>query len=345
MSLVHSDLYLLSQFIQQPDHCLDPMDLYRIVAAGSSQNLQLPEVKFLNPKQKALVQIRNKIFQGVDQPQTLIRELDQLANQYTGPADICFSDIQAIKANLLQRIGDYEGASCLQMQASQLFYRLGDVFRGLRAVINSKMYHTSSASSYQTGELRILLQQAHRQGFYDLAGHIYRGLALELFNTGEYAQARIAIHAALANYRLLSYPDDESIALFLSTLINLQLNHFDKAKKDFDRAPIRTGKALIYYQAARSCLSGLVPKISNEHPLSRAQWKKTTFRKNSLPSRLIELLTNSPLTRDELIYTLWGETAISESYCNRLYVLLNQIRKKNLAQIIFNGEKYELKVT
>jgi tetratricopeptide (TPR) repeat protein len=344
MSLALSDLHLLSQYIQRPGRFTESVDLYKIVAAGASQNLQLDEVNELNSQQRELIHIRSKIFLGQESPDALIQQLDVLEEGFRNRTDICFVDIKAVKANLLQRLGDYEGAARLQLQASEMFFRLGDEFRGVRAVVNSRLYLASSPASYQSGELRILLQQVHRQRFYDLAGHIYRGLALELFNSGDYAQARIAIHSAIANYRLLSFADDESIALYLSVLIHLQLNNHERARRDFARAPVQSGKASVYYQAAKTYLSGLIPKIPEGHPLSRAHWPKAIQRQNSLPIRVIELLKMKPMTRDELIYKLWGDTAISESYCSRLYVLVNQIRKKNLAQIIFNGEKYELKM-
>ena len=50
-----------------------------------------------------------------------------------------------------------------------------------------------------------------------------------------------------------------------------------------------------------------------------------------------------PLPPDEeLIAAVWGENATDQSYCGRLYVAINAIRKDGLITIIFDGENYKI---
>jgi hypothetical protein len=148
---------------------------------------------------------------------------------------------------------------------------------------------------------------------------------------------------ALKNYNLLSFPDDEAIAVCVSALIWLQLGQPVLAKTEFDSITITSAKLNIYLEALKSCLAGTIPVLPTHHPLARAEWRRFLARSQSSIFKIIELLKSRPHSRDELIYLLWGPHATSESYCNRLYVTLNKIRKKNLAQIVFDGEKYEIK--
>ena len=343
MKNTHSDLILLSKYINGTSTPDEPIDQYRILTAASFHQIPImvPDAQ-LTLLEKGILQLRTKIFEGKVKVECLQEQAEKLEFLSNNTNLIVRGDLLAIKGNLAQRTGNYTFASHLHQQATQFFFQANDHFRALRSLINGKIFSADSPVFYQFGELKVLLQEAYRFKYYDLCGHIYRGLALELFNQGDFNGARQAISSAIKNYRLLSFPEDESIAFCLSALIWLCLNNSNKAESEFQKVVIHGQRVKPYSDAVKSCFAGKKPIFPNHHPLTRANWKKIIFRKDSILNRVIELLKSKPMTRDEIIFEIWGSEALCESYCNRLYVIINRIRKENLAPIVFNGNKYEI---
>jgi len=343
MNHTKSDLMLLSYYTVNPHQHLSQEDYYRTFSAMSYFDFNPLSDEYLDSNFKFLTRFRKNFFNNIIKKEELLSDILRFESSYQGKSSLIIGDTKVLKGHIYQQLGNYELASQLHSEASQLFLSSGDDFRGLRAITNSKIFNTESTRSYESGELYVLLKTVLREKYFDLAGNIYRGLAMELFNQSQYAEARVPIDMALKCYGKLSYPDDEAIAMCLSALIWLQLGQPEKAKLEFESIAIYSRKLHYYLEAVKACLAGNQPSLPSTHPLARAQWSHFQLRTRSIVFKIVEALKNGPLTRDEIIYQVWGEHALSESYCNRLYVALNQIKKKKLALIIFNGEKYELK--
>jgi len=343
MSPIKSDLMLLSNYTINPNQTLTQDDYYRTFSAMSYFDFNPLSEDHLDSNYRFLVRFRKNFYNNQIKKEELLSDLLRFETSYQGNSSLIIGDIKVLKGHIYQQMGNYLLASQLHTQASQLFLSSGDEFRGLRAIINSKIFNTVSPIPYESGELYVLLKKVIRENYFDLAGNIYRGLAMELFKQSQYAEARIQIDMALKYYSQLSYPDDEAIAKCISALIWLQLGQSEKAKYEFESIAIYSRKLHYYLEAVKACLAGAQPSLPPTHPLANAHWSHFQLRTKSLVFKIVDALKNGPLSRDEIIYQVWGEHALSESYCNRLYVALNQIKKKKLALIIFNGEKYELK--
>lgn len=343
MSHIKSDLMLLSNYTVNPHQTLSQEDYYRTFSAMSYFDFNPLSEEHLDSNFKFLTRFRRNFYNNKIKKEELLSDILRFESSYQGNTPLIIGDAKVLKGHVYQQMGNYALASQLHSEASQLFLSSGDEFRGLRAIINSKIFNTEATTSYESGELYVLLKKVIRENYFDLAGNIYRGLAMELFNQSQYAEARVQIDLALKCFSKLSYPDDEAIAQCLSSLIWLQLGQPEKAKIEFESISVYSRKLHYYLEAVKACLAGAQPLLPSTHPLAKAQWSHFQLRTRSIVFKIVETLKNGPLTRDEIIYQVWGEHALSDSYCNRLYVALNQIKKKKIALIIFNGEKYELK--
>lgn len=316
-------------------HQIETVDIYKACVAGANNGLRLPEEHLLGDHEKSLLEARRKLFVSD------LKETERILNSFLPQDPLLNGDRLFLLGQIYHRKGKQKEASDFMNLAAVSFQETGDLHRALRAKVNGALC-LSSLESCLFGDLYALELEARRQNFLDIAGNICRTRGIELLIAGRPNEAHAQALEASSLYQLDGFQDDRAVALLIAALAQLTLGDFKAAKELRSLVLFTSGKIEVYAKVYDDILMGKIPKIPKGHALEGISWKKLIIKSDSVTGKIIEALREGPLTRDELITLVWGENALDDSYCRRLYTAINSIRKDRTATIIFDGERYSL---
>jgi hypothetical protein len=240
------------------------------------------------------------------------------------------------------RQGDIQLAARDLDRAIVSFRMAGDTHRELRSAVN-RLICFSDCDSCTVGALIVLEQRALREGYYDIAGVIQRTRALELLRTCHLTEALAAGREAVRSYSFDGCPEDRLITIALVAIIEVLIGNLSAAQELRSSIFPVEPRVQVYLNCYEQIVAGRLPTVPKGHALDAIPWKKMALKPMSVPGKIIAALKSRPLSRDQLIESVWGSTADHPSYRNRLYTAINAIRKANHFDIYFDGESYRLR--
>ena len=242
--------------------------------------------------------------------------------------------------------GDHRRAGEKMNQAAHFYSEGQEIRRLYKAKVNEQISIYNSIHSYQTGSLYAFNHAAKSQAFYDISGNIHKSYSLELLVEGQVAVSVEQARLAQEQYSKETCLDDQAIAMALEGIGEVLLLNFKRAKGIYDlmNTSLNQNNSRVkpFLYVLQSLLSGQLPVVVVGHPLARIPWKALILKESSLKSQMIEALKVGPLTKDDIIYKLWGQNAIHESYNQRFHSLLKEVRNLGPFSIHFDGEFYRL---
>lgn len=224
--------------------------------------------------------------------------------------------------------------------ATKWYSRGHDNHKKLRSLIN-KFIVIADIKSHISGDLYFLKQKAFSEKFFDLVANIAKAEANLWLHSGQIDQAERAAKEALELYQIDGCPEDRAISqcyVAISQYLQGKFTEFELSKQGIH---IQTGKVLSYLNVLKSLSKNEIPYVTDGHPLYGMKWKlRSRIKENSIPGKILKILQNGAVGRDQLISEIWGEKAIDPSYNNRLYTAMNELRKKYHVNVNYDGEKY-----
>lgn len=312
--------------------------LYKAAIAISNIGSVHPEESKLSPCEITLLQVRRLIFrQEFTEAHSLLQDLK--THHPLFEADKNFLNAQAY-----HRCGDQMKAYELMNRAGDLYQMAGEPYRELRARINGSICITSLESSL-FGELFSYEQEARRLGFMDLAANICRDRSMVLLLAGRLTEAYNSAMESVNLYLLDGYPDDRSVSVVMGAIALLMNDEKARAEQTMGMCLIRDGKVKQYLSIYENLLQGKTPKLHKGHPLAEMRWSKNSLKKESVPGKIVNMLKESPKTKDDLIRLVWGLEAQDISYVARLHTAIKYLRKTKGITVTYDGEKYQLSET
>lgn len=139
-------------------------------------------------------------------------------------------DIAFLEGAIAHRKGDLKLATQKMEDASTLYRSGGVEHRRLRALINAEICKRD-LMTYQSGAMHALGQAAAREKFYDLAGNIARGHAIELLTHGKFPEAFPQAMKSLEYYQLDGCPEDQAVAFTVAAIAAFLLGDLEKARE------------------------------------------------------------------------------------------------------------------
>ncbi len=254
---------------------------------------------------------------------------------------ILMGDAQALEAMKLGKQGRFDEARTAALAAAEHFSGTPDRHRELRARINAEIF-LCTLETYLIGTLYSLEQAALRGGFDDLVGNIRKGRTIQLMDAGRFEEALAEALGAAAAYERDGCPEDRAVAHTVLAILHLIAGHVGDAQIAAGKVHFKDGKVKPYFEAFQSLVSGKKPQPPEGHPLAIVPWPVHKVKKESISGKILRRLSEGPATRDELIAHVWGDQALDPSYCSRLYTAINQLRKKEGANIVFDGSLYRI---
>jgi hypothetical protein len=332
-----SEWQLLADLAANGSFNMSADEIYKACVAVAIHGQKRIEEKLLNSFQQDLLNCRRLIFSGkMDASKRIAHYI--LSNQDANLSEK--ADAYFILGTIYNRSGNRFEAKANFLNSAKIS---PDSHKQLRAVINSKICE-SKCASYICGELYALGQTAIRSEFYDLAGNIYKGMAIELLNAEKFLAATDAASKAEEFYSRDGCAEDRALNNCILAIANVLLGNLNQAQKDISRISEPVGKVKIYFDLYESLIHNRKMRLPKGHPLEKLLSHIRTKKSNSIGNKILRLLTENAMSRDELIYAIWGELATDSSYCNRLYTAINQLRKRYRSPIIFDGERYKISV-
>lgn len=316
---------------------LDPVtvSLYKACIAVACNGLKLPEEDQLGPHERSLLEVRRLLHASK------LVDAEGILMNFVSPVLLLNGDRLFLWGQVHHRKGEQKLASEYMNYAADEYRALGDFHRELRARVNGALC-LSNLESALVGDLYCLELEARRRGYSDIAANICRTRATELLIAEKYSQALIQAREAADLYLQDGYQDDRAVALLLGALASTLSGDQGQAVSLRDQVLITDGKVRVYHLALEALLNFKTPEIPKGHSLERMRWPKLTGKKNSITAKIISALEEGPLSKEELIDLVWAPKDYNEAYVRRLYSAINQIRKDNLAKVVFNGERYQL---
>ena len=310
-------------------------DVYKACVAVACNGMTLPEESSLSKGERVLLEVRRQLFKSD------LKMAENMLKEITFENHLLEGDKFFLQAQVYHRRGEQPEASRLWNVAADKYCLIEDFHRELRARVNGALV-ISTLESCLYGDLLSFEQEAKRQNFLDIAANIARTRAIELLKAGMLNEAYNQSMEASALYQLDGYQDDRAVAVLLAAISQLCLGNLEKAAATRGEVMVSEGKTKVYINIYNDLLAGKIPKVQAGHTMSRIAWKKIMVKTGSISGKIIENLRKKSMNREELIAAVWGENATDQSYCGRLYVAINAIRKDGLITIIFDGENYKI---
>lgn len=310
-------------------------DIYKAAISQANLGASIPEERDLPENQKALLEVRRHLASGS------FEKIPKILQSLNADHPLLEGDREFLHAQYYHRTGEQGKAAEFMIAAALHYAKAGESYRELRALSNAHIC-LSTLESCLFGELVSLEQEARREGFLDLAANIVRTRAMELLIAGRLSEAYVHAMDAAELYQLEGYPDDRAVAIMVGAIALFMNGEVDRAKETRARCLHSGAKLKSYIGIYEDLVQGKSPKVKPGHPLDRVKWTKNSLKSNSIPGKIIHSLKERPMTRDELIVSVWGESASDVSYCSRLYTAINYIKKSKGIDVAFDGERYKL---
>lgn len=339
---VVSDWQALSVLLEQGAPQLEPYFVYKACIAFAI-NGETHEAELTLAKEYSVLLSARRAIKVLNLPVTaaLLENYPKLDVTHERYFEL-MGDREYLFGLLAHRMHDPETSEACFEQAAQLHAKGKDRHRALRSLINQKICR-STLASHVSGDLFFLKQRAFAEGYFDLVGNIEKAAACEWLCDGNFAEAERASQNAVAQYSIDGCPEDRSVAMTLYGISTFLMGHHEKAALLVGQVVIKNGKVASYLSILESLLAGKAPQLTEGHPLFPVQWPKMSkLKMNSIPGRIMQCLNESPMGRDQLIQSIWGENAIDPSYCGRLYTAIKDLRRKYGVSIEFDGQNYQI---
>jgi tetratricopeptide (TPR) repeat protein len=331
-----TDAQCFSRLATHSAHGLNEIEIYKGCVFPANNGDLRPEESSLSSPFRLFLEARRFIKIGSFD---IARNL--LDSASTEQIAILEGDRDFLRGIVEQRLGNYRQAAQRMLSAAEIFRKIGDNHRFLRAMINFEIYGMNF-ESFVSGNLYALQRLAYSEGYHDLVGNIQKAYSVELLNRGEFQTAVVVAADAVESYSKSSDPEDQSVAQCLVAIAHWLVGNKLQAQEHIKRTKIRDGKVKTYYTCFQNLFQGGIPELRKDHPLYQTPWIHPLFKARSITGKLIGHLQMRPATRDELIKEIWGADAFHSSYRDRLYSALKEIRKKIGVNIQFDGSHYRL---
>lgn len=327
----HSELLAVRSGVQAT---IDQMYKASIALANSGQKDIELESK-LPQEFKNLLDARRFIFQRD------FKKAQSLLEKSCQPDFLLEADRFFLLGHVAFNSGDMNLTNSRLKTAANFYRQINDEYRETRALVNAEIC-IANLVSCQTGALFTLEQVCYRNNYPDLIALISSARSIELLREGYLIEARIQADKASELFKQAGYSDDRAVSQMISAIASIALGDLNQAIAKQRECLVQQGKVKNYLMVFDCLLNSKKPQIPQGHPLSIFDWKKIIIKTDSIPGKIISQLKQSPKTRDQLIFSIWGENALDESYCSRLHSAIHDLRTKRGLHIIFNGEMYEL---
>lgn len=315
---------------------LTPYELYRAHVPLANNGTKRESEESLLPEHRALLEARRLIHAREHS------SAHQLLSGLEVKESLLAGDRSSLLGAIAHREGNVELAARHYAEAGQHFEQGGDAHRMLRARINSRICE-NDLQSYLAGPLFALEQEARRREFRDLAAIVQKARAGELLSRGRFAEAFREAQVAIESFCVDGCSEDLEVARLLAALAAVATGDLAAGKQYFESVHLSGGKLVVYQDAYRALLAGKLPSVPPGHPLEGTPWPSFAVKSESIPGKVLRRLQQGPATRTELIEAVWGKDATHPSYQNRLFNVLNKLKKTFHQTIIFDGSAYRLK--
>jgi tetratricopeptide (TPR) repeat protein len=314
---------------------VDSLVAYKACVAVANHGLTLPDEEVLAPIYRELISVRRLIFSKA------LAEAEEKLRSLQTDDGFLQGDIDFLLGQIYHKRGDQPTAAFLMQSAARHYGASGDSHRELRARVNGAICVSTLASTL-FGDLYSCEQEARRQNYFDIVGNICRVRATELLVAGRLQETLAQALEAAHFYQLDGYQDDHSVAIFIGAIALMLQGDVARAQELRGQALATEGKSEIYKQAYDQLLCGKLPKTHEGHPLNAVNWKKLMVKAESVPGKIIARLRRGPCAKNELIDSVWGQDALSDSYRSRLHTAINYLRQEKSISVVFDGEFYSL---
>lgn len=250
-------------------------------------------------------------------------------------------DSYFLYGSILHRNGHLKWAHDFLNKAESLYAQTADQHKHLRCLINTHI-SLNNIKSYFNGDLYFLKQRCVSLGFFDLIGSIEKSLACELISRGHFDGALVAAQSSDHYNSLAGCAEDGNVARVLMAICLYCQGQKVEAAKVRSQLQDSQGKFQSFLKIYDQLALGQKPTVAKEHPLSGTPWPVHQFRKNSIVGQVFLRLNLGPVSREELISTVWGPSAIDPSYVTRLHTVITSLRSKYHVTVEYDGEFYSL---
>lgn len=310
-------------------------DLYKACITVANHGLKLPEEDKLTNEEKSLLLVRRMIFEKK------LTEAEDLINSLSPNDNLLFGDKLFLLGQIYHKLGKQDLASGFMFQAADYYKQTGDKHRELRARVNAAICIVTLEDAL-FGVLYSFELEARQNNFFDIAGNIVRTKAMLLLSHGRLQESYSQAMEAANCYKLDGYQDDYGVTIYIAAIAQFLLGNIALAVETRNKAMTSEGKSESYKKIFDDLIAGNIPKVHEGHPLYDVKWKRLTLKPESIPGKIVQKLQERPYTRDELIQEIWGENALSQAYCDRLYTAIKSLRKERSIAVLFDGEYYKL---
>lgn len=332
-----SDWQAVAQMTCQGAHSMTPTEVYQALAALANNGEKRIEEDGLCGDSKALIAARRAM--SLNHSKEALSLVQAVLHRCKEP--IIRGDAEFLKANIIHRKGGEKKSIPHWGKACEAFADGSLDHRYQRALINFLICQAKS-ESYMRGELFALYQESIRRGYHDLAGNISKAAAGQFLEGKNYLMAQKMARRAQQDYLIDGCPEDLAVARVIEGMATCALGDIEMAqviRKEFHWAGGKIGK---YLSSFDQLLKGQAKNYLSIGGLQGVEWPRVGVKSNSISAKILTELEKGKVSRDELIYQVWGPNADHPSYCSRLYAALNQLRKKQGRKIEFDGEFYKL---
>ncbi len=230
-------------------------------------------------------------------------------------------------------------------KAEQLYAKSIDQHKYLRSLINKKIAQKPSSEnikSYFSGDIYFLKQECVKKNYFDLCGNIDKSKSCDLMALGNFEGALSAAKLAHQHYTQDGSSNDGNISLVLMAISHYCLGQKSEAISIRSTMQSSEGKYQTFLEVFDQIAQGKKPNLKKEHPLYSTPWPIYQFRKNSVVGMVHGQLLKGPISREELIQSVWGPSAVDPSYVTRLHTVITSLRSKYHFSIEYDGTHYIL---
>lgn len=335
--LIHSEWQLVIHLITYGTAKLTPYEIYKACVPDALNGKIRSESLGLPSEYQDLLEARKAMYES-----SYLSSFKKLRHLIRNSNDFLIKgDCYYIYGLIFHRLGRIKWAESFLNQAEIFYSQTADQHKYLRCLIN-KHICKDSIESYFKGDLFFLKQRCMVDNYLDLIGNIEKSLSCELISIGNFDAGLVAAEAAQIHYGQAGCAEDANVAQVLIAICLYCQGEKHEATKVRSLLQSSKGKFKSFLKIYDQLAQGQKPTINEDHPLYKTPWPVHQFRKNSVVGQVYLRLSLGPVSREELISTVWGPKAIDPSYVTRLHTVITSLRGKYHFAIEYDGEFYSL---
>lgn len=300
---------------------------------------------------KPLVEFRYKLLTNTYRKEDVDRLFNHLSQVLPFSIEgLWRGELLFVVANAYLESGCFEKAKENFKSAFRVLKMHGAERKAVRALFNAVVAESRiHPSKSLICDYEIVIKQASRVGDRATQGMCELNISREYDLLGSSRTAMEHIQKSIAYLSDDKQTRHYFLALTHRSHLYLQLGQFERAYLDYEAASISPHEQV---QESLKVLNRLIGhKQEIEESRISVMWKEKLHSKRSFEKfkgltdseiRVIDLLKESPLKKEDLIERLYGDQIDYQSALNRFKVLLSRLRKKNPNLIEMDKSKYRL---